>query len=190
MRQVLRSRHVLACAALLVIVAAGLPAPASAQRRLDLSHVRVMAIAPFADDVSLSRGIADYGAGRLSELVAGRGYQVIPAARVAQEMRRLGIGTRELISPTKTWTIGQALGADVMVTGRVIHFMHDRDDTGDDGRSFGVGLTRVDVDIRVLDVHSRVNLFQNTFICQRPWPTYAAMECVVREVAFTFAGRP
>jgi hypothetical protein len=188
-RGVLRSLSVLVCAALFLIVAG--TGPASAQGRFDPSRVRVLAIAPFADDASLSRPVADYGARRLGELLGGRGYQVIPASRVASEMGRLGIGPRELISPTKTWTIGQALGADAVVTGRVVHFFEERDDAGDDGgRSFGFAVTRVDVDIRVLDINSRVNLFQNTFMCTRPWPTYAAMECVVRDVASILGGRP
>ena len=170
------------------MVAAGTGA-ASGQGRLDPSRTRVLAVAPFADDVALSREVADYGAGRLSELVAARGSQVIPASRVAAEMRRLGIGPRDLISPTKTWTLGQALGADAMVTGRVIHMLQEREDIGDDGRGFGFLSVRLDVDVRVLDVHSRVNLFQNTFICSRPWPGQAAMDCVVRDVATTLVGR-
>jgi hypothetical protein len=174
--------------AVVALVAAGAGTVAG-QGRLDPSRVRVLAIAPFADEVALSRQIADYGAIRLSELVAASGYQVIPASRVAAEMRRLGIGPRELISPTKTWTLGQALGADAMVTGRVIHMLPDREDIGQDGGGIGYAVVRVDVDIRVLDVHSRVNLFQNTFICTRPWPSHAAMECVVRDVAWTLAGR-
>jgi hypothetical protein len=165
--------------------------PAVAQARPDLSRIRILAIAPFADEVSLSRPIAEYGASRLSELVAGRRYQAIPAARVADEMRRLGIAPRELISPTKTWMLGQALGADAVLTGRVTYLMHERDDSGPDGRRFGFAVTRVDVDIRVLDVASRVNVFQSTFMCERPWPSHAAMDCVVRDVAAALgAGRP
>jgi hypothetical protein len=173
-----------------LLLAAGM-SPVAAQARLDLSRVRVLAVAPFADDVALSRQVADYGASRLSELVAGRAFQVIPTSRVADEMRRLGIGARELISPTKTWTLGQALGADAVLTGRVTHFMHDREEPAHEGGFLGGGVTRVDVDVRLLDVTTRVNLFQNTFICQRPWPSHAAMECVVRDVAAIFGtGRP
>lgn len=172
------------------IIAAGGTGPALAQGRLDPSRVRVLAIAPFADDVALSRQIADYGANRLIQLVAARGYQVIPASRVAAEMQRLGIGARELISPTKTWMLGQALGADAMVTGRVTLLQQDAEDLGNDAGVRGFAHTRVDVDVRVLDVHSRVNLFQSTFICSRPWPSHAAMDCVVRDVASTLAGRP
>jgi len=171
-----------------LMLAAGL-SPAAGQARLDLSRLRVLAIAPFADDVALSRHVADYGASRLSELVAGRAFQAVPASRVADEMRRLGIGARELISPTKTWMLGQALGADAVVAARVIHFMQDREPSREDG-FLGGGGTRVDVDIRVLDVRTRVNVFQNTFICQRPLPSFAAMECVVRDVAAVFGTAP
>ncbi len=144
----------------------------------------MLAVAPFADLASLSRPLADWGAERLAELIARGPFQVVPPARVAAEMRRLGIAPEELVSPTRTVTVGQAVGADAVVTGRVILFQmeHERDPIG--RRPFGgFPVSRVDVDVRVLEVATRLNLFQETFICQVYSWGFAAMECVVRDVA-------
>jgi len=169
------------CAIALVALVAS-PSAGQAGPGPDLSRVRVLAIAPFADVASLSRPLADWGAERLSELIARGPFQVIPPARVAAEMRRLGIAPEELISPTRTVTVGQAVGADAVITGRVLLFQTERDSVG--YRPFGgIPVSRVDVDVRVLEVGTRLNLFQETFICQVYAWGFAAMECVVRDVA-------
>jgi hypothetical protein len=167
---------------LAVLVAAALGcAPAGAQPKLTLADVRVVAIAPFSDEVALSEGVARYGGARLSELLRDQPFLVVPAGRAAEELQRLGMTPSELLSPTKTWMLGQALVADAVVTGRVVHLMQDREGAGH--RFPGLVVTRLDVDVRVLDVRRRINLFQRTFTCVRPWPAQAAMECVVRDVA-------
>jgi curli biogenesis system outer membrane secretion channel CsgG len=76
------------------------------------------------------------------------------------------------------------VGADAVITGRVVMVQSERDDSGIDHRRFGGGvITRVDVDLRVLEVGTRLNLFQDTFSCTvAHWPNYA-MECIVQDVA-------
>jgi curli biogenesis system outer membrane secretion channel CsgG len=171
----------------LAVVVASLPAGAVAgAARPDLARVRVIAVAPFAEEVSFSREIAEYGARRLSELVARAPFQVIPPARVAEEMRRQGVTARELISPTRVVALGQALGADAVITGRVTLLVVERE-REDRESGFGFGSARVDVDIRLLEVGTRLNLFQHTFICQTLTPAFTAMECVVRDAAARFA---
>jgi len=156
--------------------------------RPDFSRIRILAIAPFADEASLSRQIADWGSVRLGELMTRSRFQVIPASRVATEMQRLGIARSDLISPSRTVAVGQAVGADAVLTGRVTLLMQERERDDTDGPSFGGTTTRVDVDVRVLDITTRVNLFQDTFSCTTPTLfsgpfSTAAMECVVRDVA-------
>jgi curli biogenesis system outer membrane secretion channel CsgG len=141
-------------------------------------------VAPFADEASLSSQVADWGSARLSEMLARGPFQIVPWSRVGDMMRQLGIRRSELISPSKTVALGQAVGADAVITGRVIMVQADRDDSDLDDRRFGGGMvTRVDVDVRVLEVRTRLNLFQDTFSCTAPhWPN-SAMECILRDVA-------
>jgi curli biogenesis system outer membrane secretion channel CsgG len=170
-------------AAVLVLAAAFLPGGAAAgPARPDLARVRVIAVAPFADEAAFSRDVAAYGARRLSELVARAPFEVIAPPRVAEEMRRQGATARELLSPSRTVALGQALGADAVITGRVTFLMVERE-REDPAPGFGHISARVDVDIRLLDVATRVNLFQDTFICQTPAPAILAMECAVRDAA-------
>ncbi len=154
---------------------------AAGASRPDLSKVGVLAIAPFADEASLSRGVADYGAARLGELLKRSGVQVVESWRVAEEMKRLGVASTDLISPTRTVAVGTQVGADAVLTGRVTLLMQD----GRRFDPFGFAVeTRVDVDVRILQVGTRLILFQDDFSCVVPYSTArAAMECVVRDVA-------
>ncbi len=167
------------------------PAPATGLAagtgRPDLTKVGVLAVAPFADEVSLSRGVADYGATRLGDLLKRGGVRLVEASRVADEMKRLGMASTDLISPTRTVTVGTQVGADAVLTGRVTFLMQD----GRRFDPFGMAAeTRVDVDIRILQVGTRLILFQDDFSCTVAYSTArAAMECVVRDVASRLLGR-
>jgi hypothetical protein len=164
---------------------------AAGTTRPDLSKVHVLAIAPFADEAALSRPLADYGAARLGELMKRGGFQIVDSSRVAEEMKRLGITSRDLISPAKTFALGTQVGADAIITGRVTQLVTEAYDLGVGDRPRGGPITsRVDVDIRLLDVGSRVNLFQDTFICDTLGLPANAMECAVRDaVARLLPGR-
>jgi hypothetical protein len=152
--------------------------------RPDFSRIRILAIAPFADEASLSRQIADWGATRLSELSARGRFQIVAAANVAIVMQRLGIAPGDLISPGRTVAVGQAVGADAVLTGRVTMFMQEREPVDIGTASLSHAYTRVDLDVRVFEVATRLNLFQETFICTMPTAFgLAAMDCVVRDVA-------
>ncbi len=175
---------------LLLTVAAPATGLAAGVSRPDLSKVGVLAIAPFADEASLSRGVADYGAARLGELLKRGGVQLVDSYRVADEMKRLGMASTELISPTRTVTIGTQVGADAVLTGRVTLLMQDNR-RFNPFNPFGVAVeTRVDVDIRILQVGTRLILFQDDFSCAVSYSTArAAMECVVRDVAARLLAR-
>jgi hypothetical protein len=176
----------LAAAAILLV----LPSADAAAAQFDLSGVRVVAIAPFDDQAALSRPVADYGAARLGELLKRSAVQTVDASRVAEEMRRLGIGTRDLISPSRATALGTQVGADVIITGRVTQLFTESYDIGiRDRRGGGPITSRVDVDIRLIDVSSRVNVFQDTFICDVLGLPATAMDCAMRDVAARLVGR-
>lgn len=158
--------------------AAGAPRP-------DLSQVRVLAIAPFADEVALSKFLADWGAARLSELLKPVPFQVVGPSRVAEAMKRLGLAPASLVSPTRTIELGREVGADAVLTGRVTWVLRESERERDpQGRPLGSGVvSRVDVDVRILQVGTRLILFQEDFICVVPSTEQVAMDCAMRDVA-------
>ncbi|MGH2400597.1 MAG: hypothetical protein ACRDF6_12220 [bacterium] len=156
--------------------------PAGAQVR-DLSRVRVLAVAPFADDDPTTRPLAERGSARLSALLQGGRFQIIEAARVAVEMDRAGVRPPSLISPTQTVTLGIRLGADAVLTGRVVQIYQERQrERSNGGGGFHLE-SRVVIDVRVLEVSTRLILLQDEFRCTLPYLAVEAMECVVRDVA-------
>ncbi len=165
-----------------VLALAGAGGPALAQPR-DLSRVRVLVVAPFADNHPLDRALAERGATRLSELLKGGRIQIIEAARVASEMRRLGVSPADLISPTRAVMLGMHLGADAVMTGRVVQITQEIRRERDDS-SIGISIEgRVAIDFRILEVGTRLILLQEEVVCYLPALAAEAMECVVREVA-------
>ncbi len=171
---------------LMVLLAAALAAtvqgPVAAQSR-DLSRVRILAVAPFADDDPTTRALAEHGAVRLSALLQGGRFQIIDATRVAAEMDRTGVKAPALISPTQTVNLGTRLGADAVLTGRVVQVFQERQRERADGPGGFHLESRVVIDVRVLEVSTRLKLLENEFGCTLPFLAAAAMECVVREVA-------
>ncbi|MGQ0551421.1 MAG: hypothetical protein ACT4PY_17315 [Armatimonadota bacterium] len=167
-------------AAILIGVVMGLIAgavPAAAQTR-SLSGVRVLAVAPFADDNPETRQIAEQGSIRLGEILKRGRFQVIEPARVAEEMKRLGIGPSDLVSPTRAIALGQSLGADAVLTGRVVQIRRDK------GLTPGFGAeARMTVDVRILDVASRLKLFQQEVTCSDfSGSLTGAANCFARDV--------
>ncbi len=158
--------------------------PSAAAQRPDLSRVRVLAVAPFDDEVYVP-DLVQRGPARLSELAGRASFRMIPSSEVAGAMRRLGFVARDLISPSRTIELGKAVGADAVLTGRITYALRERAD-GRDNTSMlpgGSGESRVDVDIRILEVSTRLKLFEEQFSCQVGGLLQAAMDCVMRDVA-------
>lgn len=172
---------------LVALLVGSLLLPAAGQARSaagpDLSRVRVMAIAPFADEASLSLPLAQWGTARLHELAARGPFEVISPPRVADAMRQMGVAPGDLMSPGRTVALGRQLGADAVLTGRVVLVQQDREREDAGVHPVGVLTSRVDVDVRVLEVATRLILFQEHVICQVPGTALAAVECVVNEIA-------
>jgi hypothetical protein len=175
-------RHILVLAMLLgvALLPAPLP-PVSAQAR-DFSGVRILAVAPFGDDNPLTRPLAEAGARRLSELLRGGRVQVIDAGRAADALRQQGVRPVDLISPTRTVALGSALGADAVLTGRVVQIFQEFH------RESGFYIEgRVVVDLRILEVGTRLILWQEEMGCAVPGTAALAMECLVRQAAARIA---
>lgn len=168
--------------ATLAIILAATGSLVGAQVR-GLSRVRTIAVAPFADDDPTTRLLANRGAARLSDLLRGGRFQIIDSSRVAVEMGRAGLTAQSLVSPSQTILLGTRLGADAMLTGRIVQIFQDSaaDPPGEGGSLSAEG--HAAIDIRVLDVSSRLILLQEEFPCTVPGLMAEAVECVVREVA-------
>jgi hypothetical protein len=161
---------------LIVGASAGIPR-AEAQTRSP-SGVRVLAVAPFADNNPDTRRVAELGSMRLGEFLKGGRFQVIEPARVAEEMARLGFTPADLISPARAVALGQRLGADAVLTGRVVQITRDR------GVGPGAGEARVTIDVRVLEVSSRLKLFEQEATCSDfSGSLTGAAECFARNIS-------
>ncbi|MGH2372686.1 MAG: hypothetical protein ACRDIC_04305 [bacterium] len=114
-----------------------------------MAGVKVLAVAPFSDD-NLNLRLA---ATRLGEILSNSGgrFQIIEPARVAEEMKRMGIRVSDLISPARTVALGERLGADAVLTGRMVQMSRGGAPAGE---------ARVVIDVRVLEVSSRLKLFE------------------------------
>ena len=115
-----------------------------------MAGVKVLAVAPFSDD-NLNLRLA---ATRLSEILSndnGGRFQIIGPARVAEEMKRMGIKASDLISPARTVAVGERLGADAVLTGRMTQMSRGGTPAGE---------ARIVIDVRVLEVSSRLKLFE------------------------------
>ncbi len=173
------NRIALACV-LVLAIAAGLPAVAQPR---DLSQIRVLAVAPFSDDNPLNRRLAEQGAAQLSALLRGGPLQIIEASRVAAELQRQGMTPTDLISPSKTVTVGTSLGADAVLTGRVTEIFQEVNRTRSTGE-FGIVIeSRASVDVRILEVKTRLKLFEDEVFCSVPALAAVAMDCVARQAA-------
>ncbi|MGQ0549122.1 MAG: hypothetical protein ACT4PY_05590 [Armatimonadota bacterium] len=156
--------------------------PAGAQGR-DLSRIRVLAVAPFADDDPTTRPLADHGVRRLTDLLRGGRFQIVDSARVAVEMSRGSQTAASLISPTQAVLLGMRVGADAILTGRVVQIIQDSaSDPPAEGGSLSIE-GRAAIDVRVLEVRTRLILLQDEFRCTVPALAAEAVECVVRAVA-------
>jgi len=153
--------------------------PVNAQSR-DLSRVRILAVAPFGDENPLSRPLAEAGAARLSALLRGGRFQIIDAGRTAEQLRLQGAKATDLTSPSRTVALGAALGADAVLTGRVVEIFQEFTRERDSG--FTVE-GRAVVDLRILEVGTRLILWQEEMACSVSAVAAVAMECLVRRVA-------
>lgn len=158
--------------------------PPAAAQRPDLSRVRVLAVAPFDDEVYVP-ALVRWGPVRLSELAGRAPFRIIPASEVAGAMKRLGFVPRDLISPSRTIDLGKTVGADAVLTGRITYALRERADGRDNASMMmgGSGESRVDMDIRILEVNTRLKLLEEQFSCQVGGLLQTAMDCVMRDVA-------
>ncbi len=103
-------------AAALAIAPAASAQPASTA----LSQARVVAVAPIADEVGFQAVLVRWTAQRLAERMAPLGVRVIPIDQAERALREMGRRPADLINLGVTADLGQRLGADAVITGRLL----------------------------------------------------------------------
>ncbi|MDR7418071.1 MAG: hypothetical protein QN178_04080 [Armatimonadota bacterium] len=179
-------RSCLAVAAVMLLsLGAQSPVGSSAAApRVSLSGVQVLAVAPFYDDW-YAPDLARYGPARLTELLQRGPYRLVPPSAVAEAMTRLRVAARDLVSPSRTVELGAAVGADAVLTGRITYALREKPGPREDSTNMadgGAG-SRVDVDIRILEVKTRLKPLEAQFSCQLEGSLQMAMDCVMRDTA-------
>jgi hypothetical protein len=80
----------------------------------------VVAVAPFADAVTLRHDLAPWTSVRLIVLLSRKGVPVVPAAQMESALREAGFHPADLVSLSATETLARRLGADIVITGTLI----------------------------------------------------------------------
>ncbi len=152
----------------------------------DLSRVRVLAVAPFLNEDPPTRWLTAAAADRLAVLLRRAPFQVLGPGAVSAAMVSEGVTPADLISPSRSIALARRLGADAILTGRVVRLEQGRvgrlrvGEDGDDARAA--------IDFRVLDVATRLKLFEEEIGCAGVPLAREALDCVVRLLAARLLG--
>ncbi len=92
----------------------------------NLERVGVVAVAPFADDVGMREDLAGWATARLTHLLATAGVRVVPFEQTNSTLLAMRLRPARLISPTAVADLGNRLGADAVVTGRLTRADQER----------------------------------------------------------------
>ncbi len=92
----------------------------------------VVAVAPFDHGVGMrEENLAMWAAARLTDLLSRKGVPVVPFAQVQSALREAGRRPSDLVSLAATEDLAHRLGADAVVTGRLITAETEREAMGD-----------------------------------------------------------
>ena len=172
--------------AVLTLAAAARPAAPAAAPGPDLSRVRVLAVAPFLNEDPPTRWLTDAAADRLVALLRRAPFQVLGPGAVSAAMASEGATPADLISPSRSVAVARRLGADAILTGRVVRLEQGRvgrlriGEDGDDAKAA--------IDFRVLDAATRLKLFEEEIGCTGALLAVEALDCVVRLLAVRLLG--
>jgi hypothetical protein len=113
------------------LLEAGLGAATAAPALPNLERVGMVAVAPFADDVGMREDLAGWATARLTRLLATAGVRVVPFERTNSTLLAMRLQPARLISPTVVADLGNRLGADAIITGRLTRADQERGPQGD-----------------------------------------------------------
>lgn len=93
---------------------------------IDLSQVKTIAVAPFADEAGMREDLARWAALRLTQLLARDRLQVVPLDQIERTLQEMRLRPSDLISPTATADLGRRVAADAVITGRLLRADRER----------------------------------------------------------------
>jgi len=91
--------------------------------------VSVVVAVAFTDEVDLRDDLARFAATRLIALLSRKGVQVVPVAQMETALREVGLRPTDLTTLASNETLAHQLGADVVITGRIIRSDLDHEGT-------------------------------------------------------------
>ncbi len=154
-----RKRRLNGVGALLVSVATlvGIaPNPTQAQvSPTGLPAARMVAAAPIADEVGFHQDLAAWASTRLALLLSRQGIPVVPVPQVEAALREARLGPSGLLSLAATDDLAQRVGAEIVVSGRLIDAETEWDGSDPPSVRMGPPTSTVTLALRTRDVRNR-----------------------------------
>ena len=116
---------------------------------------RMVAVAPFVDEAGFHEDLAAWASTRLVLLLSRQGIPVVPFPQVEVALREARLGPSVLLSLAATDDLAQRVGAEIVVSGRLIHAETERDRSDTLAVRMGPSESTVTLVLRTRDVRSR-----------------------------------
>ncbi len=116
---------------------------------------RMVAVAPFTDEVGFHEELAAWASTRLPLLLSRQGIPVVPFPQVVRALREAGLGSSVSLSLVATDDLARRVGAEIVVSGRFIHVETERDGSDTLPVRMGPAESTVTLAFRTRDVRSR-----------------------------------
>jgi curli biogenesis system outer membrane secretion channel CsgG len=144
----LRARSVRATSALLLLAASGCtPSVQGSVSPVGFSTVQRIVLLPFATPEGSPRALSESFADEMSSHLAGARFAVVDRATVVNTLTDREIRGSDLADPAVAARVGQAMGVDAVLIGRVATY-HDQALSPDLDTSLAIS-------VRIVDVHTR-----------------------------------
>jgi hypothetical protein len=112
-------------------------------------------VAPIADEVGFHEDLAAWASTRLALLLSRQGIPVVPFPQVEVALREARLGPSALLSLAATDDLAQRVGAEIVVSGRLIHAETEWDGSDTGAVRMGPAESTVTLVLRTRDVRSR-----------------------------------
>ncbi len=121
----------------------------------DPPSARIVAVAPFTDEVGFHAGLAAWASARLALLLSRHGVPIVPFPQVEVALREARLSPSALQSLAATDDLAQRVGAEIVVTGRLIHAETEWDRSEASSVRMGPVESTVTLALRTRDMRNR-----------------------------------
>jgi hypothetical protein len=172
-----------------LLLVAGLGPAAAEPVFPNLVRVGMVAVPPFVDDVGMREDLAGWAAARLTRLLANAGVQVVPFARTNSTLLAMRLLPARLTSPTVVADLGNRLGANAVVTGRLTRADQERGSRGDTDWIPSEAAVTFDMQVMIIATKQR---FSTELVAHAEGPValLRATERALREFVSQWAASP